>query len=57
MMAGPYPFGTTDCLNGIWSILYRLHVIMTWGMTRYKDWFEEQVVKPAREGRLRGTGS
>ena len=57
-MAGPYWFGGTESLNSVWSILYRLHVIMTWGMTDYKAWFEEQVLQSARrEGRLGGLRS
>ena len=43
-MAGPYPFGTTATLNGIWTIFYRLHIIMEWGMTTYTDWFRTHVV-------------
>lgn len=49
MMAGPYDFGTTGNLNGIWTIYYRLHVIAEWGRTKYKEWFEENVVEWARE--------
>lgn len=48
MMAGPYPFGTTVDLNGIWTIFYRLHIIMKWGMTEYSDWFQEHMMKTAR---------
>ena len=48
-MAGPYDFGTTGNLNGIWTIYYRLHVIAEWGRTKYKEWFEENVVEWARE--------
>ena len=47
-MAGPYPFGSTETLNGIWTIFYRLHIIMEWGMTKYKDWFKANVVESAR---------
>ena len=44
MMAGPYQFGTTATLNGIWTIFYRLHIIMKWATTIYKDWFKAHVV-------------
>lgn len=47
-MAGPYPFGTTATLPGIWTIFPRLHIIMEWGTTEYKDWFEDHVVESAR---------
>lgn len=44
IMAGLYHFGTTATLNGIWAIFYRLHIIMSWGVTTYKDWFRAHVV-------------
>lgn len=44
MVAGPYEFGTTATLNGIWTIFYRLHIIMEWGMTTYKEWFRANIV-------------
>ena len=50
-MAGPYDFGTTATLSGIWTIYYRLHIIMQWGMTEYKPWFQAHVVESARRYR------
>ena len=49
MMAGPYPFGTTATLNGIWAIFYRLHIIMEWGVTTYKQWFKKHVMAWAQQ--------
>ena len=48
-MAGPYPFGTTANINGIWTIFYRLDIIMKWGITTYTDWFKKQVVTWAQQ--------
>ena len=50
-MAGPYDFGTTATLSGIWTIFYRLHIIMQWGMTEYMHWFRAHVVESARRYR------
>ena len=50
-MAGPYDFGTTATLSGIWTIFYRLHIIMQWGMTEYNDWFRAHVVESTRRYR------
>ena len=44
MMAGPYVFGTTATLEGIWAIYYRLHVVMQWGTTVYMEWFRAHVL-------------
>lgn len=49
MMAGPYHFGTTATLYGIWTIFHRLHIIMEWGRTEYMGWFKEHVVESARQ--------
>ena len=48
MMAGPYDFGTTATLSGIWTLFYRLHIITQWGMTEYRQWFRAHVVDSAR---------
>ena len=59
-MTGPYYFGTTATLNGIWTIFYRLHIIMKWGVTEYKDWFKAHIMQWARlraEGGGTGVGS
>lgn len=47
-MVGPYHFGSTATPSGIWTIFYRLHIIMKWGMTEYKAWFKAHVVESAR---------
>lgn len=44
-MAGPYQFGTTATLDGIWAIFYRLHIIMKWGLNEYMKWFKLHVMK------------
>ena len=36
--------GTTFDVNGIWRILYHLHVLIEWGTTDYRKWFDEHVL-------------
>ena len=47
-MTGPYHFGTTANVNGIWAIFYRLNIIVKWGITDFKAWFKDHVVASAR---------
>ncbi|KAL9123594.1 MAG: hypothetical protein Q9217_006989 [Psora testacea] len=49
MMVGPMHFGSTATVNGIWMILYRLHIIMEWGSGRYKEWFQNHIMLWARD--------
>jgi len=49
MMLGPTDFGSTASVNGIWQILHRLHILMDWGQTEYAKWFQDHVMKWARE--------
>ncbi|KAM0795840.1 hypothetical protein BDR22DRAFT_919349 [Usnea florida] len=51
MMAGPYDFGTTATLSGIWTLFFRLHIITQWGKTEYRQWFRAHVVESARRYR------
>ena len=41
---GPEDLGSTVTLTGIWEIVFRLHVLITWGMTEYKAWFEKYIL-------------
>lgn len=44
VMLGGYSMGTTFDVNGIWRILYHLHVLIEWGTTDYRKWFDEHVL-------------
>lgn len=46
---GPFPMGYTSTLGGVWTIVYRLNVLMEWGTTTYKRWFTDNVVTWAME--------
>ena len=41
---GPEYLGSTASLTGNWKIVFRLHVLIKWGMTDYKAWFEEHIL-------------
>ncbi|KAL9639767.1 MAG: hypothetical protein Q9204_000967 [Flavoplaca sp. TL-2023a] len=49
IMIGPIAMGSTSTLVGIWTIVYRLNVLMEWGTTTYKKWFTDHVVTWAKE--------
>ena len=44
MRAGPFRFGTTESLLGVWQILARLAVLGEWATTTYKHWFETEIL-------------
>lgn len=48
-MIGPIAMGSTSTLVGVWTIVYRLNVLMEWGTTTYKKWFVDHVVTWAKE--------
>lgn len=48
-MIGPFAMGDTSTLVGVWTIVYRLNLLMEWGTTTYKDWFADNVVTWAKE--------
>ena len=47
-MLGPFLMGATDSIEGVWQILYRLDVLVNWGTTTYKAWFEDNIMMWAR---------
>ncbi|KAL8896778.1 MAG: hypothetical protein Q9207_007541 [Kuettlingeria erythrocarpa] len=49
IMIGPFAMGNTLTLVGIWTIVYRLNVLMEWATTTYKTWFTDNVVTWAKE--------
>lgn len=49
LMLGPFPMGTTANLVGAWEIVYRLNILIKWGTTTYRKWFQEQVIGWARD--------
>ncbi|KAL8938557.1 MAG: hypothetical protein Q9216_003825 [Gyalolechia sp. 2 TL-2023] len=49
IMIGPFTMGSTSDLVGIWTLVYRLNLLMEWGTTTYKRWFDDNIVAWARE--------
>ncbi|KAL8726660.1 MAG: hypothetical protein Q9166_006582 [cf. Caloplaca sp. 2 TL-2023] len=49
IMIGPFHMGNTSTLVGVWMIVYRLNLLMKWGTTVYKKWFEDNVMTWATE--------
>ncbi|KAL8726540.1 MAG: hypothetical protein Q9166_006647 [cf. Caloplaca sp. 2 TL-2023] len=49
IMIGPHAMGSTLSLVGVWTIVYRLNLLMEWGTTTYKKWFADQVMTWAKE--------
>ncbi|KAG8526430.1 uncharacterized protein KY384_000023 [Bacidia gigantensis] len=52
--AGPFVFGHTRDRDGIWAILYRLQVLVEWGVTDYRTWFDKTILGWARETSKQG---
>lgn len=48
-MAGPFDFGSTLTIHGIWDILHRLHILVEWGRTDYRNWIDKHVLTWARK--------
>lgn len=44
LMMGPENLGSTATLTGTWDIIFRLHVLMEWGTTEYRTWFETHIL-------------
>lgn len=47
-MCGPIPIGNTSTLEGTWQIYYQLMLLVEWGTTVYRGWFEKEVLGWAR---------
>lgn len=47
-MMGPEAFGTTAHTTGVWEILYRLDVLIKWGLGDFHDWVERKIMTWAR---------
>lgn len=47
--SGPTPMGNTSSDLGVFQILSTLRVIAQWGITEYKRWFNEEVMKKHRD--------
>ena len=45
---GPHDMGSTETLTGIWRIVYCLNILMEWGTTVFKKWFDESLMGWAR---------
>ncbi|KAL8904761.1 MAG: hypothetical protein Q9207_003055 [Kuettlingeria erythrocarpa] len=48
IMCGPIPIGNTSTLEGTWQIYYQLMLLVEWGTTVYRKWFEKEVLGWAR---------
>ncbi|KAL8758686.1 MAG: hypothetical protein Q9184_003855 [Pyrenodesmia sp. 2 TL-2023] len=48
IMCGPIPIGSTATVEGTWKIYYQLMLLVEWGMTVYRTWFEKEVLGWAR---------
>ncbi|KAL9047053.1 MAG: hypothetical protein Q9214_000270 [Letrouitia sp. 1 TL-2023] len=48
VMMGPFSMGNTANLLGIWQIVYRLNILIKWGTTTYKAWFDNEVLSWAK---------
>ncbi|KAL8808252.1 MAG: hypothetical protein Q9223_004221 [Gallowayella weberi] len=44
MMTGPEYFGDTSTTQGIWTILYRLHILIEWGTTVFAQWVHDEII-------------
>lgn len=49
MMTGPVHMGNTSDLNGLWQIVHRLHILVEWGANEYSQWFQDNIIRWARE--------
>ncbi|KAL9024457.1 MAG: hypothetical protein Q9196_006504 [Gyalolechia fulgens] len=44
IMLGPQTMGNTIDSLGVWQIIYRLNVLMTWGNSVYRKWFNDHIL-------------
>ena len=44
IIMGPENLGSTTTKEGVWEIIYRLHLLIQWGTKDYADWFENSVL-------------
>ncbi|KAI4118160.1 MAG: hypothetical protein LQ341_007633 [Variospora aurantia] len=49
ILIGPQPFGSTADIAGTWEILYRLNILIRWGIGKYQEWFNKHILGWARE--------
>ncbi|KAL8712370.1 MAG: hypothetical protein Q9225_006955 [Loekoesia sp. 1 TL-2023] len=43
-MTGPEFFGDTSTTQGIWTIFYRLHILVEWGTTVFARWVQDEII-------------
>lgn len=46
-MIGPFEMGNPKNISGTWEIVYKLDVVLRWGITEYKQWFNGIVLGQA----------
>ncbi|KAL8710655.1 MAG: hypothetical protein Q9220_004879 [cf. Caloplaca sp. 1 TL-2023] len=47
-LTGPDYFGDTSTKQGIWTILYRLHLLIEWGSTVFAQWVQDEILDWAK---------
>ncbi|KAG8526416.1 uncharacterized protein KY384_000009 [Bacidia gigantensis] len=45
IMLGPIDLGSTGSRRGIWELAHKMHLLIEWGTTEYKAWFDKNVLK------------
>lgn len=43
-MLGPFEMGTTATLLGVWRIIWHLDALIRWGLTDYRQWFNDNIM-------------
>ena len=43
-MMGPLHMGSTTTIRGTFEIVYKLYVLMKWGITDYEPWFKKHIL-------------
>ncbi|KAL8957920.1 MAG: hypothetical protein Q9193_004920 [Seirophora villosa] len=49
ILVGPQRFGSTESITGVHEIVYKLNILVQWGVRKYQAWFKEQVLGRKRQ--------
>ncbi|KAL9597190.1 MAG: hypothetical protein Q9219_005312 [cf. Caloplaca sp. 3 TL-2023] len=55
-MMGPVIIGSTETLSQTWQLIRSMYLLVRWGSTKYRKWFEDNILKWADQTR-RAAGS
>ena len=47
-MMGPLEMGSTKTVKGTFEIVWKLYILMQWGSTEYKAWFQKHILNWCR---------